>query len=103
MELGREAERIGVRRLWVLVHGLPPEAATWRQDGDGWSQTDHFLAALIEYVDMWGRINAQPHYRRNSLPKPVQIDRPGRTDKARPKGRVITDPGELARWFARNK
>ena len=89
----------GVRRLCALVHGLPPEFATWRNDTDPWTQTDHFLAALIENGDHWGRQNAVLHgVKQQQLPKPVRIPRPGETE---PERQIEKDPRAIAAWFSR--
>jgi hypothetical protein len=46
------AGRMSVRRLNVLVDGLPPGAGLWRALGvdDGWSQEAHLIAAVVRAV-----------------------------------------------------
>jgi len=76
------------------VYGLPPESATWRVDVDPWTQTDHFLASLIENGDHWGRQNAVLHgVKKQQLPKPVQITRPGEQE------RTVKGPRDIAAWL----
>lgn len=83
----------------MLVNGLPPDAATWSEEQEGWSQTDHLLAALVETVAVWGRLNAQPHYK-SRLPDPVRIPRPG-AEREEPTGVVVTDLRELGAFIKR--
>jgi hypothetical protein len=69
-------EAATLRRLLVLVKGLPPESATWR-NGDPWSQTEHFLAALLENSDYWGRYQvARTGVKSADLPEQIRITRP---------------------------
>jgi hypothetical protein len=70
----------GARRLWALVNGLPADAATWR-NGVLWTDSDYMLALVAELVDGWGAANARVHgVKQNSLPKPLEITRPQRSD-----------------------
>jgi hypothetical protein len=84
-----------------LVQGLPPEAATWRVDGQQWTLHEELLAIIAERVDTWGLFQtrlrvAQKH--QGLLPKePLRIPRPGEADAT--KDEVITDAAEIARWF----
>jgi len=34
--------------MWVLIKGLPEDAAVWRQDKPGWTQQDELLATIAE-------------------------------------------------------
>jgi len=80
------------------VYGLPPESATWRDGADPWTQTDHFLAALIENGDYWGRQTAVLHgVKQHKLPKPIRIPRPGETE---PERKIEKDPRAIAAWFS---
>lgn len=82
---GEPPDRIGVRRLWTYVNGLPIEAATFREElrEEGRWTTAHELAALaIERSDRWLRAVAQPHYK-NRLADPIEIPRPGEEPKQR--------------------
>lgn len=86
----------------MLVQGLPPGAAMWTHEQEGWSQTDHLIAALIETVAFWGRASAQPHYK-DRLPDPARVPRPGvEAEPERPKGRVVTSLKELGAFIRRH-
>jgi hypothetical protein len=81
----------------ALVKGLPLEAAVFRDDPDlqGWTRTDHLLAALIEVTDAAGWRNLAPHVKKGAkLPKPITIDRPGVK-----KAKRQTSPAELVARF----
>lgn len=61
------------------------------------------MAVLIEQQGQWMRalfaaLRGQKHIQ---VPGVVEVPRPGQEQK--PKGRIVTDPGELSRWFARNR
>jgi hypothetical protein len=81
------------------VNGLPSEAATWREGRDPWSQTDHFLASLLEVSDGVGRQLAllrgvKPH----KLGPPLQIPRPGGERRKK----VETDPAAIRAFFTKH-
>jgi hypothetical protein len=79
------------------VQGLPRDAATWREEMS-WTYQDELTAALIEVVDLWGRIGAQIQGARSSqLPKPIRIPRPGQQEQA--KRKITTDPAEIRRFL----
>jgi len=86
----------------VWIKGLPPEAATWRIDGQQWTLHDELLAVLIERVEMWGyaqaHLSADKKARRLLPEKPFQVPRPGA--KPDTEERVVTDPKEIAAFFA---
>lgn len=90
-------EQEGCRRLWVLVNGLPADAATWREDV--FDRTDELLATLIERRDNWSRalLDALMHKKQIKAPGEITIPRPG-TEEAQ-RDRVITDPKEIAAFF----
>lgn len=88
-----------------MIEGLPAEAATWRQDRPGWTQSDELAAGHIELLDIWGRLLAlallNPKKFPRQLHKPLRIqhpDRPGSTPP--PQARLITtDPREISAFF----
>lgn len=87
--------------MWVLLNGLPPDAAVWRIEGRQWTQHDEFLALIAERIDAWGLMNARLHLEKKKqkyLPKEaLQITRPGeQTDK---RDRVITDAAAIKKFF----
>lgn len=58
---------------------------------------------------MWGRLTFQAiaalggsRVRDSSLPKPPQINHPGRTAATRPKKKPERDPRVIRAWFERN-
>lgn len=94
MDLREEAEAMGLRRLWALILGLPPEAATWRKEYQ-WTWSHELAAANIEVLDGWMRVFARMMGARE-LGKPVQIPRPGEIEK-----KPTNDPVVIRRFFAR--
>lgn len=100
MDLRVEVDRLGVRRLWALVNGLPRDAAVWREETQ-WSWERELAAALIEVHDMWGRnLALLSGAKKKSLPKPIRVPRPGREHEAR--GRRMT-VAEFAAKYKRER
>lgn len=86
------------RRVWALVQGLSPDAATWRRDH--FPPDVEMVANLIQVVDHWGRQSAiDAGHKQSQLPPPVQILRPGEEPKQDKK--MVTDPSEVSAWLAR--
>lgn len=98
-DLPREAEAAGVRRLCVLLRGLPPEAATWREE-TRWTDRDELAAMTVELIDGWGRGLAKLLGGKVSG-KALQIPRPERSSAA-PSSENELDPEALAAWARRN-
>ena len=42
------------RRLWVMIQGLPANAAVWRKE-NAWSPRDELQALSVERLEYWGR------------------------------------------------
>lgn len=86
----------------MLVNGLPPEAATWRVDGQQWTRRDELLAALVERVDQWGWANVQVQSGGKALKnyEPLQVERPTNPAEREKKDRVVTDAREIAKFFS---
>lgn len=87
----------------MLVNGLPADAATFRDDGL-WTREEHLLADLLERQDAWSRslFEAIRGVKRIEVLAPITVDRPGAA-KQESQGRVVSDPRELAAFFARNR
>lgn len=81
---------MSVRRLWVLVSRLPPESHTQAgmsgRPGEGperaeWTTANHLLAAVHDQLQslnyLTGAVNAG---RKNPVPQPTPIPRPGLPD-----------------------
>jgi hypothetical protein len=97
LDLRREIETMGVRRLFALVQGLPLDAATWREERT-WTQRDELAALQVELTDVWGRLifsalGGKPKG------KPLRIARPAQQAEEK---QITSDPGEIARWFRQN-
>lgn len=102
LDLRRELNATGVRRLLALIEGLPVDAAVWREDKPGWTQADELAALQIEMADMWGRILAMClGAKSGKLPKPPQLTHPDRV-RLKEKPRVTTDQAEIAAFFSRH-
>lgn len=84
-------ERETPRRLWVLIQGLPPEAAVW--DNDRWGWTEELLALVAELLDTGNRNNAVLHgVKESKLGKPLKVERPGKRKKGPRPRNVIEEP-----------
>ena len=62
------------RRLWSLLHHLPPGS---RRAGEQWSTESHMLAALIDYVAYLTWVTLRAHGAK-SAPRPRELPRPPR-------------------------
>jgi hypothetical protein len=83
-----------------LAAALPRESAVMRAElGEAadWSRSDHLLAALIELVDVSSWRAVAPHVKKGwRPPKPVQVPRPGSTQRRTKRNATSAD---LARIF----
>ena len=84
--------------MWVLVKGLPPEAAVWRQHS--FAPTEELLVQLLERHDQWARAHLQAllHHKKISVPPEFRLLRPGEEDQ--PMRKIETDPGRIAAFFS---
>lgn len=102
MDLRRELATIGVRRLWVLISGLPPDSAFARH-GRGWTQSHELAAVAIERQEHWGSMLVQMSGRAlkdNAKPPPgIQITHPDRVTPE-PVKKKPASVDEIARMFA---
>lgn len=102
-------DEISARKAWALIQGLPPEAATFRVDGQQWTLVEELLATLAELTDQWGLFHAYLHADkkgRRVLPdKPLEVPRPkGLVEQARKAEEdnepVVTDVTVIQRFFS---
>jgi len=88
-----------VRRLGVLLRGLPRDSALWR-DLDlaarhGWGHNEELLATLLELVDLGNRQFVSANSKRGQVqPDPIIIRRPTTPPKRR------ATPEETEAFFA---
>lgn len=96
-------ESAGCRRLWVLIQGLPPDAAVWRQE-TAWTNQDELAAAHMELLDMWMRIQVQIWTGNKPKGKPLRIERPNQTPEApKAKRKRNPKPEEVIAFFGQIK
>lgn len=93
--------RLSLRRLAVLIRGLPPDSATVRaiDPAAQWSATEYLLAHVLDVLQVGNWLVVESNKRkgsRNPYPKPVP--RPG--DEPEPEPEVITGH-ELATWLGK--
>lgn len=109
LDLTGAIETAGCRRLWVLVNGLPPEAATWRIDGQQWTTLHELVSVVAERIDLWGLTSARIATRGKigSTQHPLRVPRPGESNQSygpvgsdSKKDRVVSNPREIAAWFS---
>lgn len=91
-------EQMSLRRLHVLVAGLPASSRTWSEENGGWTVADHLAATTAELTHATFRavLASIPSKHRRKLPEPLRIPRPG----AKPKAMSL---GELARAMTRRR
>lgn len=106
LDLADQLATAGCRRLWVLVQGLPSNAAVWREDR--WTHQDEMLATLVELTDAWGlAVFTAVGGKLRGKHTPVRVQRPGAVQQdtqqssapAAANKTVTTDPLEIARFF----
>lgn len=89
MRIGVDLRTMGLRRIRVLVAGLPRDSVTVRASSPQaeWSTTDHLLAGLIEVLDQTSWRSVLPHVKRGWKPPPaLKIPRPGEPEPKRERG-----------------
>lgn len=87
----------GLRRLMVLIEGLPRDACVWREEMS-WTNRDEMQALGLELLDLWGRAIFEGlggKVRGESF----RIPRPDIEGTAKPKKEITTDPAEIDRFF----
>lgn len=87
----------------ALAHGLPPEAGVWREQA--LPPVEDFLASLIERFEQWQRAQFMLTAGKSvAPPAPIRVIRPGQTaePEPQPKPKAVTDPHEIAAWFAKH-
>lgn len=82
MDLRRVSGSAGLRRLWALVSGLPPQAAVWHKEA--WTTQDELLATLVEQSDSNARALIHAWTGKAPSGKPLKIERPGGEEPKRP-------------------
>lgn len=97
-----------MRRLWVLVDGLPTDSPLWREEQweyERWRQSDELLASVLETLDSWSAALYRQLGGKFKAPyKPIKFPRPeGYGPAPRASNRVtLDDMGKIALWFSRN-
>lgn len=88
---------------------MPEEAATWREGKPLWTLSDELAAQSIERADVWGRLVFSAvaalggaKVSDSKLPKPPQINHPGRTEARGQKKKPERDPRVIRAWFKRH-
>jgi hypothetical protein len=66
---------VSLRRVWVLLHNLPPGA---RRGGEAWSTEADLLAVLVDGMAYLTWITLKANGAKNVGKKPKPIDRPPR-------------------------
>jgi hypothetical protein len=110
IDLAAEWGDIGIRRLSVLVDGLPFDAPVWREEkdeADSWTRADELAALAIEVTDMYGRLTLQAAGHKLKG-KPIRINRPDHVEEAQAaassgthsmKVESLSDMNRIARFF----
>jgi len=93
---------MGMRRFTSLMFGLPLDSALNRSRdplhaGVGWNAQTEITALIAELVDYGNRLTIMTHSKRGDpLPAPLNIPRPYRTEKEKPKP---ASKKEIGRFF----
>lgn len=81
--------------MWVLVDGLPPDAATWRDDPAVFTRQDELLAVAIEEFGRWPRFALQAQGVKSHQLPDIRDVRP------KPAAQLLTDPRDIASHLSR--
>jgi hypothetical protein len=99
-DLQVEFEQLTIRRLWVLVKGLPETAAIYREER--WTRQDEMFASLLELTDASIRSNVAVNggKYRGRPPKPLHVKRPWESEEeARGVVKLRMGDPEFKRWI----
>lgn len=90
-----------LRRLVVLLEGLPDEAAIWREEMR-WTTKDELQALTIEVIDMQRREAFMIATGKQHPSEPIKIPRPWDEEekKAEPK-KLETNAEVIGAWFGK--
>lgn len=101
LDLIAEWQTLSARRLWVLIKGLPTDAAVWREENI-WTLENELAASHLETTHALFRV-VLSGLGGEQIP-PLQIERPNigyDEPKEQRRERVVTtDSREIAAWFA---
>jgi hypothetical protein len=98
IDLVAEYDTMSARRLWVLVQGLPENAAVWREDS--WTRQDEMLASLLELTDAWGHAMIAVHGgKMKGNPKPLHVKRPWEPEPQTRKVFKLSEQKEMMQFF----
>lgn len=101
-DLAEVVKREGLRRLSVLVFGLPMKAMIWHEEMQ-WTVENELAALNVEVLDRL-RHDVIMVATGKRIGEPLEIDRPDSVkEAAQPKKKeIITDPGEIRAFFQKN-
>ncbi len=99
-DLVAEYDTVGARRLWILIQGLPPDAALYREDA--WSREEEMLASLLELTDAWGHAMVVVHGgKMKGHSKPLHVRRPWESEEQTKTVIKLSDTAQLAALFGK--
>lgn len=94
------SQPVTVRRLAVLVNGLPRESTTARalHPHPNWEQTEELLATIAELVDATNRLIMKAWFKGGDA-RPIEIRRPWKPEEVKPRKATVE---EMKAFFGGN-
>jgi hypothetical protein len=85
-------EKVGVRRLAALVHGLPPTSAVFRANSAAWDDETELAAVQVELTHSLLRTLIAVNSKKGAqLPDPLRIPRPWDLPKIQKRGTSMAE------------
>jgi len=101
LDLYRTPQRLTLRRLAVLVRGLPADALTVQalHVEASWSATEYLLAEVLDTLRQANWLTVELNKKKSARnPQPERVPRPGEPEPARAQ---MVDGAELSEWLGK--
>lgn len=101
LDLYREPQRLSLRRLAVLVRGLPADALTVQalHIEASWGTTEYLLAEVLDTLRQANWLTVELNKKKNARnPQPERVPRPGDPEREAPQ---MVSGTELAEWLGK--
>ena len=101
LDLYRDPRRLTLRRLAVLVRGLPAESSTVRalHDEAAWTTTDYLLASVLDTLRQGNWLTVEVNKKKGTKnPQPDPVPRPGDAVAEEPQ---MLNGSQLADWLGK--
>jgi hypothetical protein len=101
LDLYREPQRLTLRRLAVLIRGLPADALTVQalHVEASWSATEYLLAEVLDTLRQANWLTVELNKKKSARnPQPERVPRPGEPAREKP---ALVSGSELNEWLGK--